>query len=636
MNQPKRKRIVFQSNFCKLMTGFAKNKKLLMKYLWENCSDKYEIIELSNGYSWSDKSIKTTPWPNYGTLPDDHEKLKELNNSDDARKNAAGYGLEMIDHAIEELQPDILVVQEDVWAVRGYVEKPWFSKIGVVIHTTLDSLPILKDAVDLASHANNYLVWASFAEKAMHEMGHKHVKTVHGIVDSKNICKLSDRDRAELRRVFGLQDNFLIGFVFRNQLRKSVPNLLDGFKLFKSKNPESKAKLLLHTCFSEGWPIPTLIKEKGIDPKDILTTYVCKKCKNYQIHPFKGPLVQCGFCKEQNSCETTNIKNGVTEKQLNEIYNLLDVLCHAFSSGGQELPIQEAKLAELITLVTDYSCGTDGCSEESGGLPLAWNEYREIGTNFIKASTCPISISNQLEKVYKMDPIEKTKMEKKSRQYVLDNYSSEVVGKKFEEIFDNLPFVDYKYKKVQKECNIYFEPDSSLGDKEWVESLYENILNEKDPNGTAHWFQRLKTDAKREDVLNYFFRVGASNNQSFYFANMLKEVESDKNSKRIAVVVPEKEEEIIATTSILDSLKKEYPDHHIYFFTKPEYFDLISGNPNVYKVLNYSKKMEDPLFFEGKGDSTSYFDIAYLPFLGIRNNNFTRNGKDKIQFEIYK
>ena len=44
------------------------------------------------------------------------------------------------------------------------------------------------------------------------------------------------------------------------------------------------------------------------------------------------------------------LAKGVSEKELNEVYNLMDVYCHPFTSGGQEIPIQEAKLTELITL----------------------------------------------------------------------------------------------------------------------------------------------------------------------------------------------------------------------------------------------------------------------------------------------
>ena len=80
----------------------------------------------------------------------------------------------------------------------------------------------------------------------------------------------------------------------------------------------------------------------------------------------------------------------------------MDVYCHPFTSGGQEIPIQEAKLTELITLVTDYSCGEESCEEGSESIPLKWSEYREPQTEFKKASTCPISIATEINNVYEM------------------------------------------------------------------------------------------------------------------------------------------------------------------------------------------------------------------------------------------
>ena len=382
-----------------MFTGFGKHKKNLLKYLYK--TGKYEIVELSNGYPWSDERLQYTPWENYGTLPDDPDELKKLT-TDEVKKNSAGYGGEMIDKAIYEIKPDIYLGIEDIWAFRSFFDKPWWNKINCIIHTTLDSLPILKDAVEAADKIKNYYVWASFAEKALHKLGHKHVETIHGSVDISNFKKLPEEPRNKLRKFFKTENNFVIGFVFRNQLRKSVPNLLDGFKLFKNNNPEAKAKLLLHTHWSEGWNIPQLLKEKDIDANDVLTTYYCKNCSRYDIRPFTGQSSNCNFCRTKHSCDTTNVKNGVNEQQLNEIYNLMDVYCHPFTSGGQELPIQEAKLNELITLVTNYSCGEDSCSEESGGLPLEWSEYREPGTQFIKATTSSVSICDQLENVYKM------------------------------------------------------------------------------------------------------------------------------------------------------------------------------------------------------------------------------------------
>ena len=92
-------------------------------------------------------------------------------------------------------------------------------------------------------------------------------------------------DMTELR---GSCVAFLIGFVFRNQLRKSAPNLLDGYDYFCKQSGASNAYLLLHTYWKEGWDIPRLIKEKNIDPSRILTTYLCQKCQNYEIKPYSA------------------------------------------------------------------------------------------------------------------------------------------------------------------------------------------------------------------------------------------------------------------------------------------------------------------------------------------------------------
>ena len=628
----RKKRVLIHSNFCKMFTGFGKHKKNLLSYLYN--TGKYDIIELSNGYTWESEQLKFVPWESYGTLPSDPEIHKEIA-IDERRKNAAGYGAEMIDHAVKELKPDIYLGIEDVWAFNGFIEKEWWNKIHCIVHTTLDSLPILPDAVNAADKIKNYFVWASFAEKAMHKLGHTHVKTVHGTLDASSFNRLADEDRLKLRNRFKLSDEYIIGFVFRNQLRKSVPNLLDGFKLFQESNKQSKTKLLLHTSWNEGWDIVKLLNEKEIDPKNILTTYVCKNCNAYNVKSFSSHVVNCDFCRTQNSCETTNVKTGVNEQQLNEIYNLMDVYCHPFTSGGQEIPIQEAKLTELITLVTNYSCGEDCSTEASGGFPLEWAEYREPGTQFIKASTLPTSIFSQLQHVYSLPLETKMLLGKSARQFVIDNYSIEVVGKFFENLFDSFPHVDYVFENKKLKCDPFYEPDPNLQDKEWVESLYDNILTKQDPAGVIHWIQRLKSDLNRSDVLNYFRKIALSDNQKSFLDEMLSSLKENNNSKKIAFVQPNGVEEIIIATSLVTSIKKLYPDYDIYFFTKNEYFDLINSHPDVKKVLNYFNKMDDPLFFEGKGANNKYFDIVFAPYLSI-NNNYFRNAEDIIQYNIYE
>ena len=434
------KTILYHSNNSKAFTGFGKHCKNILQYLQR--TGKYKIIEYANGVPWGHASLTLRPWKAEGSMPNDAARIHKAN-ADPEYARVAGYGGATIDEAILTFKPDIYIGVEDIWAFNGFWNKPWWEKINSMIWTTLDSQPILPVAMEAAPKTKNFYVWSSFAERDMKKAGQEHVETLHGSINTEDFFKISNERRSELRKKFFIDDSFVVGFVFRNQLRKSVPNILDGFKIFKKDCP--KAKLLLHTHWSEGWDIPRLIEEKGINNSDILTTYYCNSCNDYLISHFSGQEKKCPYCGTEKSMNTTNVTAGVDEHQLNEIYNLMDVYCHPFTSGGMEIPIFEAKLTELITLVTNYSCGEDSCTSESGGFPLDWAEYREPGTQFIKASTYASSIAKQLKKVWQMKPQKRLELGKKARQFTIDYYSIDVVGQKLETIIDNMPDVDYEY-----------------------------------------------------------------------------------------------------------------------------------------------------------------------------------------------
>ena len=288
------KKVLIHSNHSKALTGFGKHTKNLLIYLFK--TGKYELIEFANGKKWSDPDLKKLPWKAYGSIPDNDALVSKLS-KDPSSQRSVSYGAYSIDKVIAKEKPDVYIGIEDIWAFTKYWEKPWWNKLNHAIWTTLDSLPILPEAISAAPKIKNYFVWASFAEKAMHKLGYDHVKMIRGSLDTKTFFKLDSEKRKALRKSHGIsEDEFIIGFVFRNQLRKSVPNLLDGFKIFIEKNPNCKTKLLLHTHWAEGWDIPRLLKEKGIDNNLVLTTYYCSNCKNYQIKSFEGQEKDCPFC----------------------------------------------------------------------------------------------------------------------------------------------------------------------------------------------------------------------------------------------------------------------------------------------------------------------------------------------------
>ena len=612
----RKKKIVFQSDFSLAKTGFGRNAKAILSYL--HGTGKYDLVHYCCGTNWSNQELQATPWKSVGCLPDSQKEVQDLNRDPNTAR-AANYGAHFLDRIIKQEKPDIYLAVQDIWGVDFAIDKPWFNKINSIIWTTLDSLPILPSAIEKADKIKNYWIWSNFATKALNKMGHEHVKTVHGAVDPSFFYRFSDHDRFELRKKLSIPtDDFIIGFVFRNQLRKSVPNLLEGYKLFKEKNLKGKkTKLLLHTHFGEGWNIMRLAKENGLDPNEILTTYICKDCKNYEIKPFHGQDVKCSHCGSEKGLITTNVGNGITENQLNEVYNLMDVYCHPFTSGGQEIPIQEAKLTELITLVTNYSCGEEMCEAGAASLPLSWTSYREHGTEFIKASTSPKSICKQLYSVLGMSEKEKKKLGEQGRQWVIDNFSTESVGKFLEDQFDNMDFVDYDFSLEQQEKNPNAVIPEIKDDTEWLTVMYKDVLiidvDSKD-SGLKYWIQEIEKGVERKTIEDYFRRIASQDNQKNKKVDFSELLGKDDAGKRMLYVMPESIGDIYLSTSLFRSAKELYPDYNLYVAVKPEYFDILSGNPYIYKTLQYVPQMDSLTWLEGAGDHNGYFEIAFLPY----------------------
>ncbi len=633
----KKKKLLFQSDYSLMKTGFGRNAKALLSYLYS--TGKYEILHYCCGHKWSDPNLQRTPWRSVGTLPDDEAQIQQINR-DPHLARLASYGSVNLDKIVKEFKPDVYIAAQDIWGIDFAVDKKWFKEIESALWTTLDSIPILPTAVKAAPKVKNYWIWADFATQALHEMGHTHVKTVRGLVDSKDFKRLPKVVRNQIRSKFGMgEDAFIVGYVFRNQLRKSVPNLLEGYKKFRDKNPKANAGLLLHTHFSEGWNIPKLANEYGINPAEILTTYICTSCGEYQVKPFSGQEQDCPYCGNKKSQTTTHIGAGISEEKLNEVYNLMDVYCHPFTSGGQEIPIQEAKLAELVTLVTNYSCGEDLCIDEAHSLPLKWHEYREHGTEFIKASTDAEHICEQLTKVYKMPAEERKKIGRAAREWTVKNFSPEGIGKFFEDFIDNAQFTTYDFDAPEEKKDPSAEIPKIESDPEWISTLYEKILKRPEvgegDEGHKYWMNEINRGVSRNDIENYFRGVAAKENQENNKVEFSELLDKDDEGKRLIYVMPESERDIFMSSSIFKSIKKTYPKHNLYVATKPEFFDVLDGNEYVHKVLPYSQEMDNALWLEGHGAHKGYFEIAFLAHGQTqRFINYLRNGKDKIVYNL--
>jgi len=634
----RKKRILFQSDAAVAKTGFGRNSKEILSYLYN--TDKYEIFHYCCGTNESEKTLNRTPWESIGTMPGDQETLIKLN-QDPQQGRDVNYGGHFVNATVKKYKPDVFMAVQDIWGVESMVKKPWFNKITSALWTTLDSLPLYPNAVKIAKDVKNYWVWSNFAEKEFKRLGHDHIKTVHGVINHKEFYRLDDSKRKELRNKFKIEeDAFVIGFVFRNQLRKSVPNLIEGYAKWKETcKPNKKTYLLLHTSWKEGWNIHRLCEEYYIPKDEVITTHICKNCKNFYVKPYEGEGKTCEICSKEKSQNTCNVSLGVEEAQLNEIYNLMSVYCHPFTSGGQEIPVQEAKFTELITLLTNYSCGEESCEKGSGSLPLSWSEYREHGTQFKKASTCPDSIARNLDKVFRMLPEERRELEKKARKWAISKFSTEVTGKFLEDFIDNAPFAEYDFDSLTwKPRNVDYQVPQINDNAEWLIHMYKNILNmdvDENNEGHVYWMKQIENKISRENIEDFFRKTARQENEENIPFKIEDFLDEEGKDNRILVAMPGSIGDVFLSTSVLKSIKSRYPKHNIYFATAPQYFEILEGNEFIHKVIPFDKKMDSLLWLEGQGKHEGFFEVAYLLHLGTqRLYNFQHNGKDKIELDL--
>lgn len=595
----KKTKVFFHSCHSRQFSGFGKNSKNILKYL--HSTGKYEIVEYANAYKQNDETLKTLPWKCIGSGPSDPVEIAK-NNADPELGRKMSYGLLKIDEAIKAEKPDVYIGAEDIWALMEVTNKEWWNKIPCMIWTTLDSLPLFPESINLGKQIKHYFTWASFASDALRDKGVDHAECLHGAVETKNFFRLNNQEKKQLRTNHGLTNEFIIGFVFRNQLRKSVPNLIEGFNEFKNytKN-KTNAKLLLHTGWHEGWDIPSLVLEHGIDFNDILTTYICSKCKKYSIKPFSSTKSDCPHCKSKGSQSTINVRVSPTESQLNEIYNLMDVYCHPFTSGGQEIPIQEAKLTELITLSTNYSCGTDMCTKDSGGFPLEWSQFREPTTQFIKASTKPESIFKMLKKVFLMGQQEKEKLGKQARNFVINNYSTDVVGKQLESIIDSMELTNYDFKFDSRKLNINYTPDESLDDLNWITDIYKNMLGVYQTNhdkDAQHWYERLSNGESRESIFNKLKNICSTEISKKTNNEKINSFLSQSEISPIGIKASDNEYHVLLATQLIESIKQEddYNKREIIFFTNHHLSSIINNNKSIKEIAKPIDKLNDAAY----------------------------------------
>jgi glycosyltransferase involved in cell wall biosynthesis len=638
----KKKKILFLSDYAGAYTGFGKQCKILLSYLYK--TNKYEILNAAQGLPKKGPHNTRFPWQTIGVMPDDPNKVQQIN-QDPNLARAAAYGQLELVKIVNDFKPDVIFAVNDTWGSQFVTEMPFFDKIPTVCWNTFDSLPLLPDTISKADKIQYYWTWSNFAKEELHKLGFSHVKNQYPLVNTDKFFKLPKEKVSEIKARFSIPENsFIIGFVFRNQLRKLINTQIEAFALFKKAHPEIKnVYLYTHTHYGEGWDIPRLCKQYGVDINEILCTYICKETKEYFISPFNGQDI-LNPNTGRKTLVTANVAMGVSDEQLNEIYNIFSLYSHPATSGACELPCVEAALTEKIVTVSPYSFGDDIIKYNQGSFPIKFSFYTEHGTQFLKSQPSAYELSKTFYKVFSLKPENKSKLERLSREWALENYSIEKNGNAIMDFIDKIPYAEsdsFNFRtSTEREPNPKALIEPNEDNKTWIKNLYKFILardiSEED-EGLLHWMQKIDQNVPKDAIENYFRKTAEEELARKNPITIEDLLSKEDEGRRCLIVMPESLGDVLMITSLFESFKEVYPNYNLYVATKQENFDILNGNPFVYKTIPYLPQMENLLWLEGHGEHKGYFEIAFLPHLGTqRILNYLHNGKDKIQFDLVK
>ena len=141
-----------------------------------------------------------------------------------------------------------------------------------------------------------------------------------------------------------------------------------------------------------------------------------------------------------------------------------------------------------------------------------------------------------------------------------------------------------------------------------------------------------KICAQWENVLGM---ANTDKNQPYPQVNYPKQIRLEdllekEKKDRFLYVMPGTFGDVFLSTAVIDSIKKENPDKDIYFATAQPFMNILDGNPNVFKVLQFDNIFTNiPLM-------NNFFERVFTPYIETQtNNNWTQNGHGKHLVETY-
>ena len=225
-----------------------------------------------------------------------------------------------------EVKPQVVISCLDMWQIDWIEHAKHSNAVYNIGYISIYGEPVPYSWKKIVKSLDLAICYSAFGKKVLNEfLPFTAIDMIHLGVNSELYRPLENRSK--LRDSLALNDKFVIGCIARNQTRKRLDKLIEGFALFAKKH--ENAYLFLKT---------EPISETGYDIPDLLDYYDIKK---------------------KTTIEANRERGWHTEEKLVELYNLFDVYVQTAGAEGFGVPILEAMACGVPVIAPDYSA----CSE---------------------------------------------------------------------------------------------------------------------------------------------------------------------------------------------------------------------------------------------------------------------------------
>ena len=325
------------------------------------------------------------------------------------------YAQDLIQPLIKKYNINIFGILLDTFMLYPWILNMDFSPAKTIFYFPSDGgggMPL--GCENILKKVNCPVAMAKFGQRQVKQLYSIDVNYIPHAIDVKNYYPLDKGSKEQCKAKFGLSGKFVVGCVQRNQGRKMPDRLIKAFKLFCENKPD--AMLLLHT-----------------DPQDVAAPFdLFQLINRYKLN---NRVVFTGM----------SFYNAFTYKQMNEVYNAMDMFILGTSGEGFGIPTIEAQACEIPCVLTNYTTSYELLKEdgESGllanlsgdaeeDIPLTHtNEIIEgtlTGSWNVERGLCSIrDLAKKMEILYN-DKQLRERLGKQGREKVLKHYNWDKVG----------------------------------------------------------------------------------------------------------------------------------------------------------------------------------------------------------------